>query len=71
LTHDGHSKVDVNHQNQSGETAILRASRKGHTDTVEELLKHDGVDLNLRDKNGRTPFLLQSTMWRQRRLPRC
>jgi ankyrin repeat protein len=38
----------------------MKASWNGHTDVVQELLKHDGVDVNHRNVEGETALMLAS-----------
>ena len=44
----------VNAVNSSGNTSLIRASREGHLEVVEELLKHREVDLSVVNKEGQT-----------------
>lgn len=49
--------VDVNHQNQEGQTALHLACKEGHIDIVKELLQRD-AKCNLLSKRGNTPLHL-------------
>ena len=44
----------------AGYTALMQASENGHWEIVCELLKHDNLDVNLRNKNGQTALALAS-----------
>jgi ankyrin repeat protein len=48
----------VNATGDRGVTALISASRRGHTDVAIELLKHDGIDVNQQDQNGGTALLI-------------
>jgi ankyrin repeat protein len=59
-----YDNVNVNLQNKYGDTALLWASRSGHTDIVVRLLTHDGhskVDVNHQNQSGETAILRAST----------
>ena len=49
--------VNINLQNHVGQTALHKASQRGHLDTVRLLLDH-GADSNLQDNHGSTPLHL-------------
>jgi ankyrin repeat protein len=49
--------VNINLQNHMGQTALHKASKRGHLDTVRLLLDH-GADSNLQDNHGSTPLHL-------------
>ena len=49
--------IDVNDQNELGETPLSRAVYCGHEDVVQILLEFPGIDANLADKCGCTPLL--------------
>jgi hypothetical protein len=44
----------VNANNVHGNTALTFASDKGHLEVVRALLNHDGVDVNIMDRYGKT-----------------
>ena len=46
----------VNEQTLLGETALALALRSGRTAAVDELLRVEGIDVNLADKDGNTPL---------------
>jgi len=48
--------ADVNAVGTSGSTALIFAVQGNHVDVVEFLLKQDGIDVNFKDKNGRTAY---------------
>lgn len=48
---------DINAQSAFGRTALHEASSHGQNSTIELLLKIQGIDKDLRDKNGNTPLL--------------
>jgi ankyrin repeat protein len=52
--------VNANHQNQSGNPALILASACGCKEGAVELLKHDKVDVNLQDNDGNTAFICAS-----------
>jgi ankyrin repeat protein len=52
--------ANVNATNELGESPLMKASWNGHTDIVQELLKHDGVDVNHRNVEGETALMLAS-----------
>ena len=48
--------VDVNKQQNSGDTPLLIASYKGHKDIVELLLNMNNIDVNKATNTGLTPL---------------
>ena len=44
--------VDINHQDCYGWTALMRACINGRTEVALELLKVDGLDVNVQDSRG-------------------
>ena len=50
--------LDINHQDEDGDTAARWASDSGHTECVSILAETDRVDWNKRNKGGRTPLYL-------------
>ena len=42
----GYDGLEVNHANNGGETALMRASRSGHIEVVQSLLGYDGINVN-------------------------
>jgi Ankyrin repeats (3 copies) len=55
-----HDKVDVNHENKFGGTALIWASHRGDTDIVVELLTHGKIDVNHRNRYGDVALALAS-----------
>ncbi len=55
-----HDWVNVNHQTNDGDTALIWASKCGYKEIAVELLKCDVVDVNLQDINGTTALLAAS-----------
>ena len=51
--------VDVNIQNEEGQTTLMEASQNGHTQIVELLLKKN-ADVNIQNKKGVTALMLAS-----------
>jgi ankyrin repeat protein len=49
--------ADPNIQDEFGITALMRASGKGHTQVVQELLKHPQTNPNLQDSGGSTALM--------------
>lgn len=49
-------KVDVNIQDEKGDTPLLYAIAEGHEDTVKLLLKQDMIGVNIGNKEGETPL---------------
>ncbi|RPB06304.1 hypothetical protein P167DRAFT_464568, partial [Morchella conica CCBAS932] len=47
---------DVNTKNNKGETPLWTAARDGHESIVAMLLAVDGVNMNAKDKEGKTPL---------------
>jgi ankyrin repeat protein len=55
-----HDKVDVNLEDDDGDTGFLLASRNGHIDTVVGFSKHKKVIVNYQSKYGHTALSLAS-----------
>lgn len=51
-----HNNIDVNYQNEEGETAMYIAADVGEVEIARFLLQCEGVDVNLKPLNERTPF---------------
>ena len=49
--------VDVNEQDNNGNTALHWAVISRNKDAVSELLSHENIDINIKDQNGRTPLV--------------
>ena len=49
--------IDVNLQDDCGNTALMRASFRGYLDVVNRLLDCKGINVNLQDKCGRTALM--------------
>lgn len=49
--------VHVNHQENSGRTALCQAAEAGALASLKQLLNTEGVDVNLPDKEGRSPLI--------------
>ena len=45
---------NVNAKNEHDDTVLMCASRDGRLDMVRALLKYNGVDVNMKNKNGKT-----------------
>ncbi|KAI2497814.1 hypothetical protein MHU86_16700 [Fragilaria crotonensis] len=54
--------VDVNVQDQDGQTALTRACVAGKASVLDELLKHDRVDVNIQDSSGHTALTMACEM---------
>lgn len=55
---DGHSGCDVNARNCLGCTPLLYACGSGHVETVRALLSHPEIDVNRRNNDRLTSFML-------------
>jgi ankyrin repeat protein len=53
-----HKMVQVNLQDNKGNTALHEACSEGYFDAVFQLLQHDMVDVNLKNYNGKTASTL-------------
>ena len=49
----------LDHQDNNGWTALMRASKKGHREVVEKLLEN-GAKIDLQNKNGSTALMIAS-----------
>ena len=50
-------KAVINSKDDTGETALIRASTDGHTEIVKMLLGVEGIDVNIQNKNGYNAFM--------------
>ncbi len=53
--------ADINVQDSEGSTPLHWAAREGRTDVLKELLKHKDIDLNAKNKDGKTAADLVKT----------
>ena len=51
------AKAQVNCQDGFGETALCRAARTGHADTVAMLIHEGKDDMDVVDREGRAPLI--------------
>lgn len=51
--------ANVNHQNQSGWTALMKSSHQGHVQVIQSLLRQQGIHLNLYQADIRYSPLLE------------
>ena len=51
-------RLKINYADEWGLTALHEAAKNCHESVIEFLLNHPGIDVNLRDCHGHTPFLL-------------
>ena len=63
LTRSTNQRLDVNIEDESGETALMLASKNGHTEIVKLLLSRPEIDVNLRNVWVRTALMIAS-QWR-------
>ncbi|AGJ99263.1 Ankyrin repeat domain protein [Wolbachia endosymbiont of Drosophila simulans wNo] len=54
-------KASVNIKDNYGETPLHYAAKNGHIEIVKILLAVDGIDINVKDKDEKTPFDLAKT----------
>ena len=52
MKHHGYDLADINRRGEHDYTALMRAAKDGEADIVAELLKVEGIDLNLRNVDG-------------------
>jgi ankyrin repeat protein len=52
-------EYNIDNQNENGDTALIRASSRGHTEVVKFLIK-EGADVNTKDIFGNTALTLAS-----------
>jgi ankyrin repeat protein len=52
--------IDVNQQDDKGETALMWASKKGHKEIVQMLLQHENIQKNKQNYYGHTALFLAS-----------
>ena len=55
-----YDKVDVDHENKFGATALIWASRRGDTNIVVQLWTHGKIDVNHRKRYGDIALALAS-----------
>ena len=53
-------RVDVNKQNNNGQTPFYAACNYGHTEVVKHMLQDERVDVNKQDTDGCTPIWMAS-----------
>ncbi|KAH6649379.1 hypothetical protein F5144DRAFT_634706 [Chaetomium tenue] len=53
---DCHRRVDVNHRDKAGRTAVSWAAGDGMEEVLKTLLRFKGADPNLKDNEGRSPL---------------
>lgn len=51
------TRVDVNHRDKGGCTALLHAAKSGTIGSLKQLLHTEGVDVNQADSDGKSPLL--------------
>jgi ankyrin repeat domain-containing protein 50 len=56
------ARVNVNHREISGRTALSRAAEGGGIAPLKQLLDTEGVDINLPDNDGKTPLMWAAIM---------
>ena len=49
-----HGDTPVNAKNKNGDGPIVMAAKHGKEDIVGQLLRRDGIDVNLEDSGGKT-----------------
>ena len=54
--------IDVNKQDNGGETALMKAVLMGDFDIVKELFKVPGIDVNIQDNGGQTALMKAALM---------
>ena len=59
--------IAMNTQNLWGQTPLHITTKLGHIECVKALLQHENVDVNIRDKDGRTAFSETDSQWIQNR----
>ena len=52
--------ANVNEKGRYGRTALMNASRNGHLQVVQELLKVEGINVNEKNNDGNTALILAS-----------
>jgi len=52
-----YSKIDVNHQNNDGDTVLLYCAKNGYIRAVEQIIKLSNIDLDIVDKAGRNAVM--------------
>ena len=55
-----HKKIDINHQDNLGFTALAWASQEGHKEIVEMLLKDERIEINQQDEDGDIALMFAS-----------
>ncbi|XP_019851849.1 PREDICTED: ankyrin repeat domain-containing protein 29-like [Amphimedon queenslandica] len=53
-------RIDIDHRNETGMTALMAASDNCHHQVVELLLKVEGADINIQNNNGWTALMVAS-----------
>ena len=62
------AEVDVNQMNKYGYTALMLASRHNRMEVVERIVRKEGIDLEAKNKAGRTAEALAREKGRYRLL---
>ena len=55
------NRANINAKDDHGDTALIKASHRGHSAIVAELLKHEDLDVNLQDKDGKSALFWASS----------
>jgi ankyrin repeat protein len=55
------ARLEINQQNKSGVSALMRAVEEKHKEIVEILLGHENVNVNFRDEHGSTALITATT----------
>jgi ankyrin repeat protein len=53
-------KMQINQQDKSGQTTLVKASKRGIKDLAHMLLQHKNIDVNQQDKDGKTALMWAS-----------
>jgi ankyrin repeat protein len=62
-----HEEINVNVQDEKGDTALIWAAEKGRTEVVKRLLKHPLIDVNVQDNIGQTALML--SVYKRKKIP--